>query len=334
MIKLFAFTLIELIALLPSRFRIKFLNNLVKKFNERDKSFYYSINYRDKFFEKLKIKNKSNSSIIIQGPILKKNNFTINTINLYIKNCKSSIILSTWKNELTDKEILDLKKRGVKIIINDPPNFTGPKNINFQLKSTFEALRFSLKNRDKFTIKTRTDCRVYLKDFDKNLLRFYYFFKKKNNALRLGSTSLTRERRLFGISDILMFGPTKELLNYFPKSYSKEDFKTFEKFLKNLKTKDKKFLRDSYMCIPENFLCFNYLKKNINKSIKYDEKNYKRSLKNNFIIIDNSAIDFFWFKYNHQFEYRDKEFVNTNLYSYFSHLKWLKIFFKYDKIKY
>ena len=55
-------------------------------------------------------KKNSNSSIIIQGPILKKNNFTLNTINLYIKNCRSKIILSTWKNELTENETKDLKK--------------------------------------------------------------------------------------------------------------------------------------------------------------------------------------------------------------------------------
>lgn len=327
MIKFIVIKFIQLISLFPEKMKIKFLNNLLKEFNYKDKKFFYSIYIRDKYFKKAKIKKNSNSSIIIQGPILKKNNFTLNTINLYIKNCRSKIILSTWKNELTENETKDLKKRGVKIILNEPPIFAGPSNINFQLISTSEALKNSIKNNDEFCIKTRTDCRIYLKKFDENLLRFYFFFKKKNRLLKLGSTSLTRESRLFGISDILMFGPPKEMLKYFPKSSSKKEFNYFNDFLKKIRSKNKKLLSDSYKCIPENFICYNYIKKYINKKIKYDKKNYYNCLKNNFLIIDNSTIDLFWYKYNHQFEFRDKEYNNDVLYSYLSHLRWLKINF-------
>jgi len=64
------------------------------------------------------------------------------------------------------------------------------------------------------------------------------------------------------------------------------------KFFKNIKNKYNKFLKDSYKCIP---------------------KNYYKSPKNNFFIINNAILDFFWYKYNHQFECRSK-----NLYKNFT----------------
>ena len=329
-LKLFRFFILKLIRLIsffPSKFKVKFLNNFIKELNDNDSTFYYTFNYRNKFFKESKNKVKFNTAIIIQGPILRKNNFTINTINLYIKQCKSTIILSTWKNDLSQKEILNLKKKGVKIIINEPPKVAGPGNINFQLRTTSEALKLSLKLGNKFSIKTRTDCRIYLNNFDENLFKFHNFYLKKIPSIKIGSTSLTRSKRLFGISDIFMYGVTKELLSYFPKCYDQKVFDKFRKFLNKLKNKDKRFLKDSYKCIPENFLSYNYITKNINRKINYNPKDYYRCLKNYFLIIDNSALDFFWYKYNHQFEFRDKEYNNDVLYSYLSHLRWLKINF-------
>ncbi len=57
-----------------------------------------------------------------------------------------------------------------------------------------------------------------------------------------------------------------------------------------------KFLRDSCKCIPEN---------------------YNKSPKNIFFIIDNAILDFFWYKYNHQFECSSKSFDDKNLYKNF-----------------
>lgn len=327
MFRFFILKIIRLISLFPSTFKVKFLNNFIKELNDNDSTFYYTFNYRNKFFKGNKNKVKFNTAIIIQGPILRKNNFTLNTINLYIKQCNSNIILSTWKDNLSQKEILNLKKKGIKIIINEPPKFAGPGNINFQLKTTSEALKLSSNLGNKFCIKTRTDCRIYLNNFDENLLRFHTFNLKKKPSIKIGSTSLTLSKRLFGISDIFMFGATKDLLSYFPKCYDQKEFDKFRNFLNNLKKKDKRFLQDSYKCIPENFLCYNYIIKNINRKINYNPKDYYKCLKNYFLIIDNSTLDFFWYKYNHQFEFRDKEYDNNDLYSNLSYLKWLKINF-------
>ena len=184
MIKFIILNLAKIICFFSPNLKIKFLNNLIKGLNESDTTYYYTFNYRDKFFKERNCKIQNKISIIIQGPILRKDNFTINTINLYLKHCKSTIILSTWKDNLSKKEILRLKKKGVKIIINELPNLAGPGNINFQLKTTSEALKLSAKLGNKFSIKTRTDCRIYLNNFDEELLRLYQFYLKKKSFIK------------------------------------------------------------------------------------------------------------------------------------------------------
>ena len=47
------------------------------------------------------VKNEPPLAIVIQGPVLHENNFTLETVKLYKKNfAQAKIILSTWENEL------------------------------------------------------------------------------------------------------------------------------------------------------------------------------------------------------------------------------------------
>ena len=123
--------------------KTRFINKLFNILNNQDQNFFFTYNYRQKYF--IKTKNKKNfnkkTSIIIQGPIVRKHDFTINTINLYLNNCSSKIILSTWEKDLSRSEENLLKKKGVQIIKNKIPNFKGPMNLNLQMISTFEGLK-------------------------------------------------------------------------------------------------------------------------------------------------------------------------------------------------
>ena len=300
--------LVKCISYFPSSFKFKILNKLIKQLSDLDSNYFYTIDYKKKFFVDKDKKKKFNNSIILQGPIIRKNNFTFNTINLYLENCDSNIILSTWENQLSKIEVKFLKKKGIDIIISDIPKYKGPRNLNLQLKSTSEALKLSLKNGSKFSVKTRTDCRIYLEKFDKTLLNFFNLHKSNKDSFRIMSTSFTQEKRLFSLSDIVMFGKTEELLKYFPKCFSIKDFNKFGIFLKSIKNKEKNLLKETYTVIPENFLCYNYLISNVDSKIEYTLKSHYNCLKKYFIIIDNSFLDIYWYKYNFQFERRDKIF--------------------------
>ena len=69
-------------------------------------------------------------SIIIQGPICRKEDFTLNSVKLYNHLFPSAkVILSTWKNE--DESYIDLfRKLDCHILTNKYPDTSGWKNIN------------------------------------------------------------------------------------------------------------------------------------------------------------------------------------------------------------
>ena len=321
------YNIIRIINFFSVRLKIRIFNKLFNTLNNVDRDYFFTYNYRKKFFKQKKInkqKNKNKTSIIIQGPILRKNNFTLNTINLYLQNCSSQIILSTWEKELNKDEERSLKKRGVKIVINKIPKISDPMNLNLQLTSTFNALKLSKKINNNFSIKTRSDCRVYLKNFDVEIFNYFYFFKKTNKLIKFGSTSFTIDRRLYGISDFLMFGRTSDLLNYFNNSNIIEKIKNFEKLLKSFKNK-KIFGNVDLNVYAENFLSYNFIKKNISPKIKYNSKDYYKILKNFYLILDNSLLDLFWYKYDHQYEHRDKNFgdIKGNKDIHLSFFKWM-----------
>ena len=103
------YNIVKFISIISAKLKIRFFNKLFNILNNEDKDYFLHIT-RKKFFHKNRFnqKNKKNDknkiSIIIQGPIIRKNNFTLNTIDLYLENCSSQIILSTWENELNKDE--------------------------------------------------------------------------------------------------------------------------------------------------------------------------------------------------------------------------------------
>ena len=227
------YNIVKFISIISAKLKIRFFNKLFNILNNEDKDYFFTYNYRKKFFHKNRFnqKNKKNDknkiSIIIQGPIIRKNNFTLNTIDLYLENCSSQIILSTWENELNKDEEKKLKKRGVKIVISKIPKISGPMNLNLQVTSTFKGLKFSKKLNNNFSIKTRSDCRIYLKNFDLKIFKFFFFFKKINHSIKFGSTSFTIDGRLYGVSDFVIFGKTSDLINYFDNSNIIKKIKNF-----------------------------------------------------------------------------------------------------------
>ena len=100
-------------------------------------------------------------AIIIQGPLLRTNNFTIETIKLYKQIFRGAkLILSTWEDE-NQETIDEAKTHGVEVIVNKFPNKSGPFNVNYQLKSTMGGLFAAYELGYECSIKTRTDQRLY-----------------------------------------------------------------------------------------------------------------------------------------------------------------------------
>jgi len=238
-------------------------------------------------------------AVIIQGPIQEKFDFLKNTLEIYKKIFKNSIIIiSTWKSEDIEK-INTLKDKDIYILFNDEPE-KSQSNIDHQIFSTNIALKFAINHNAKYSIKTRADVRLNKSNLETFFISLIKTFPVKTNSLiksRIVVPSLiTFKFRIFSLSDIVMFGETNDLLQYF-------DLELFRDGLKKFDLNEKKLLKNETPVVAEIFLCARFMNK-LDNSINWNLENWWDSLKNYFCIIDNSSLDLFWHKYDWNYEYR------------------------------
>ena len=239
-------------------------------------------------------------AIIIQGPIKEKFIFLKNTLNIYKKIFKNSIIIiSTWENE--DKNLINsLKDENIFILFSNEPQNKTLFNIDHQIISTNKALKFAQEKGIKYSLKTRADIRIHKNNLETFLISLIKTFPAKKNGLinsRIIVPSLiTFKYRLYSLSDIVLFGETADLLKYFKNESFKDGLKMFGLDETNL-------IKDFTPVVAEIFLC-SRLVKNINGQVFWSLDDWWNSLRDYFCIIDNSALDLFWYKYDWDYEYR------------------------------
>ena len=245
---------------------------------------------------------KEKVAIVMQGPIVTKDSFTYETLKIYRKRFpKISLILSTW-NEYSKDELNKFKAINVEIIRNTKPDYAGISNINFQIESTKNGIFKAKELGFKYCLKTRTDQRIYRHDFILFFLSLLDIFKIENKNLRkrLIIASLnTYKYRLYGVSDMLMFGHIDDMFKYWNVSFDKRVLKDVEMGVSALEY--------SKACICEVYLCTEFLKK-INYCISFTLEDSWSVLANYFCVVDSKSIDLFWFKYARWNE--DKRYQN------------------------
>lgn len=244
--------------------------------------------------------NNESTAIIIQGSIYGIKNFVIETIKLYKKLFRNTvIILSIWDDEIDNNFLSICKKLNIEIIINK--KIKTFFNTDLQILSTSSALDLAKKLNLKFTLKSRTDCRFYKKNsisYMKNLLKIFPI-DKKNNFLdyRIVSCSVdTRKYRVYGLSDILLFSSTENLISYF-------NNELFEKSLERLNLGKHPVLINDTIVVNEIFLCARFLLNN-NIPINWSLEDWWSKCRDIFCIVDSKTIDFFWYKYHWKYEQR------------------------------
>ena len=240
-------------------------------------------------------------AVIIQGPIEENADFLKNTLKIYKKIFKNSlIIISTWESE--DKELIrELHDENVHIILNDDKKIKKSRsNINKQIVSTNVALNFAKTQNIKYCLKTRTDHRVYNNNLETFLISLIKTFPVKENKLIKSRILVppmgTFKFFLYHLTDLMMFGETEDLINYWDKE-------NYDVGLEKMGLSEKNyFINDTPLC-PETFLCSRFIGK-IEDDLTWDLENWWRCLRDYFCIIDNSSLDSLWFKYEWEVEYR------------------------------
>jgi hypothetical protein len=288
---------------------------------ETDEKAYITYHKRPKYAENIhvfadNIVDISGVFIVMQGPVLKEDDFTFNTLKLYRKYFKDAkIILSTWTTE--DVQYLDINKEYYDfLILNEMPANKGHHNINLQITSAKAGILRAKEERAEYILRTRTDQRIYnpnsLNYFISLLEKFPAPDRIKQGRLIVNNID-TLKFRPFGISDMMMFGLTGDVFNYW--NIDLDERKLDHRQLKTV-------MDFAQLRTCETYLATTYLN---NLSVKWDFnlKDTWEIYKDFFIIIDAAEIDIFWVKYDRRTEYKFNYYDGSHSYQVAKMTDWL-----------
>ena len=247
------------------------------------------------------------SAIVIQGPVAEEKNFTLETIRIYKKYFPQAIIvLSTWND--TDPAVCEnIRKENIEVLLNAKPTVAGYKNINFQIVSTSAGVRRAKQLGAEYMLKTRTDQRFY------NPRLLYFLYKtihafpvfmagtRQKKRLIFSSASKRSQYRFYYASDMMMFGCTNDMDAYWHVSQV-----TSETMGSNA---------------PEQYLMTEFLK-HVGHEPMHTLDDSLSVFAHFCIILDLSMLDFYWFKYERYWEYKDVRYDGREAHN-FSFLEWL-----------
>ena len=235
----------------------------------------------------------SDVCLLMQGPIIEKNGFTFETLKWYkICNPSVKIIFSTWKNQ--NKEIInDIENLGIVVIENVLPEVKGIVNVNLQIITTNAGLNLAEINNYRYVLKTRSDQRIY--EYQKVFVYFLNILKSfpvddEHLILkkRLIISSLnTYQSRLYGVSDMFMFGCISDMKLYWDIPFQIDN--TWPAKIDN-----KIFI--SYKLGEGAFVSDFMYKINFNPSWSNEDSDF--FFAKYFYIVDKEDIRLFWYKYS------------------------------------
>lgn len=241
--------------------------------------------------------NTKKTAIVMQGPIVEQNDFTLETVRLNKKIFSGCpIILSTWEGEegLNNRRF---EQEGITLIANKKPEYSGISNINLQIVSSREGIRAAKEMGVERVIKIRTDQRIYASEVLTYLEKLLELFplksdvRKKQKERIVGVSLNTFKYRLYGLSDMFTYGDIHDLLLFWDAPLDNRK-RTVELTKKHLTLRE---FASQRVC--EVYLVTEYLKK-IERKIDWSLEDSWRVYAEHFCVIDKEHLDLFWPKYN------------------------------------
>jgi hypothetical protein len=231
----------------------------------------------------------SDFAIVIQGPIITKCDFTLETVRLYKKHFpKALIVVSTWNGE--ESPLIKKIRQETDILLSDKPAYNGPFNINLQLTSTYAGIKYTVDNKVKYILKTRTDQRMYspvMLSALANLIKCFPIHEDaKIQKKRFVGLSMGNMRDHYRLSDSFMFGDASDMLLYWS--------------LEHVQQNDAEVTN---MTSPENYLFRKHLENagaDTTETTEASESAYAKYC----LFVESSMIDWYWYKYDRHREHR------------------------------
>jgi hypothetical protein len=292
---LFSRTILFFTSLLASDKRFHLVMKLAKDLNEQSLKF-IEVKTKNKI---PKIKRTTDRfedlAIIVQGPILDKDQYTFETIKFLLDQyADAKIILSTWSDQNTE-QIEQIENSNLIVLKNKLPINRGPNNINLQIFSTVQGIKKAKEYGIKYTIKTRTDQRFYsdsVYNYCKSLIESFPLgveASKQMNSRLVACSFTTLKYRPYGLGDMFMFGETNDMLKYWDLPLSNAQL-----IEPNTNTT---VIEHAKLRFAEVYITTEFIKK-INRSIHWTLKDTWDFYTEYFTIVDHDSIKLQWYKYD------------------------------------
>ncbi|MBN1688561.1 MAG: hypothetical protein JW893_05635 [Candidatus Omnitrophica bacterium] len=253
------------------------------------------------------IKAFKKNGLVLQGPVITEDDFTLETIRLYKKTFDHSvIILSTWSDE--KKEVLSrFEDEGIIVLLNEKPGIPGYGNINYQIVSSSAGMLKAKELDADYVLKTRTDQRIYAPNVENYLWQLLDVFPvapgypQKKRILGVSLNSF--KYRPYALSDMTLFGDIEDMLLFWGVKLDDRPF---------VLRKDTTMQDWVRLKVAEGYLVTKFLAK-LGRPTDWTVQNSWQMFAEHFCVIDQTSLDLYWPKYDRQREYRywDYEGIRT-----------------------
>ena len=279
------------------------------------------------------------TAIILQGPLVQEEKFTLETIKIYNKIYPGCVIIvSTWNDENATYIDQIKSETSCEIVLSTRPKHSGILNLNFQVASTLAGLYCAKRMGIKYAFKTRTDFRFIkygLIDFLYNLLQMYPIsIDYQKYRIVLGGDCLCSMFRAFWVADKYNFGYIDDMIQYW--NYDMDNVSINRQKIENELFQNERISwrerTEKKLCAEPNIIR-NYLSR-FGEENDCSVKTYWNALERQFIMMSETESGAYWVKYFHKYTessirgiyYGDNRDNINKLLSYnWDYVKWLNL---------
>lgn len=244
--------------------------------------------------------------IVMQGPILEKNDFTLETVRCYKRLFPGIlVIISTWEGESQEYIQKLEKERNCIVVLNHYPASSGPGNVNFQCVSSLGGMLEAKRNDKKFVMKSRNDMRITMPG-TLEMLRQYL----EKYAISESAGIMQKYRLIFfgaylfhpyQAGDFFCFGHVDDMISYYDQPEMVSATQVDANYII-----DNKWSYRMLFANPqgENAINIHYFQK-VNGKAECDLEEWWKVLSESIIALPLSFLNPLWIKYdyNHEMNY-------------------------------
>ena len=315
--------------IIGSRLSFTFLESLIAELQISTKTF---ITYHQRPQPVASIRSLSQTeiqlpqlAIVIQGPIISINSFTLDTVRLYKQHFPGAlIILSTWDDE-QQSTVSIVESLGVHVLLNAKPEYPGVSNINFQIVSSKAGVKKARELGAEYVLKSRTDQRIYAPNIGEYLFNIIQLFPinvsgHKQHKRIIGISMNTFKYRMYGLSDMLIYGHINDMILYWDVELDNRKFddNEIQKAVISLRS-------FAHWRVCEVYLATEFLSK-IGYTLRWTLEDSWRVFADHFCVVDKESLDLYWGKYGFS-EFRWKQYEKRiNVFEEMSFKEWLNLY--------